>query len=227
MKSLKTHIKELLIQPRASLGVIQGVRPFRKGLHGKCISFHWSLKNGRFLMPCEGRLERAHALLMEFDNEIKAFYLQPMTIAFDDGGSYTPDAMLVHFVDRITFRQVKPAGQLESITVKQRMKRASRYIEAHGFQHEILTELDLSPEHAHLNREFIYANIKIPVTPWELSQARELFPSGFKASITDCYSILQSNDLPFQIVEHLLLEQWFKYEERFTLNTKSLLEVTQ
>ncbi|THK41194.1 hypothetical protein E8Q33_08720 [Methylophaga sp. SB9B] len=225
MSFLKSQIKELLSNQRAKLGVIQGVRPFKKGATGKCISFFWSIKNGKHLMPCESRLEAAHALMMEFENDIKSYFLQPLTIKFKDGGRYTPDAMVIHTDGRITFREVKPAAHLDSENVMDLMDRAYTFFNHEGFQHEIRTDENISLEHTHLDREFVYANLKLPVTAWEMNEARVLFQRGFKASIFDCYSLLKSKNLPFQLVEHLLFECWFTYDERYKLNTESLLEV--
>lgn len=225
MKTLQNQISQLLKKKRDRLGVIQGTREIKKGHYGKKIHFFWSLKNGYKQVVCESGLERDHALLMEFDNDIEAYFLQPLQVTLSPGVTYTPDAMVVFNTGEFVFRQVKHAGALEDPKVRARLDQAKSYFRHQDFQHEIWTEKDISAQPEQKNREFIYKNTRLAVTEQQLEAARQVFAAGFSASMAECYERMREHDLPFYLTEYLILERWLKYDTRFELSVNSKLTV--
>lgn len=225
MSEFEKQISQLLSRKRDRLGVIQGIREIHKGHYGKRIIYFWSLKNGKRQVVCESGLERDHALLMEFDNDIAEYFLQPLQVRLEPGVTYTPDAMVVFKSGEIIFRQVKHAGALEDQKVIARMAVAKSFFRNHDYRHEIWTEKDISTQPEQKNREFIYKNTRLAVTERELDAARQVFAAGFSASMTHCYEKLREHNLPTYITEYLILERWLNYDRRFELTVDSKLTV--
>ena len=214
----------LAMEVKPRLGVLQGSRVFTKGRHGRKIIFFPSVKNGKTLMPCEGELEAAHALWMEFDNSIAEYKLQPFEI---NTGTrrYTPDAMVIHTDGHISFRQVKPYSVLENDSVKSLLTDVENYFSCNGYRHDTLTEKDFLRMTEHRNREVIYAGLKLSVTHNQMEYAKHLLHQGVSGDFKELHKLLAKNNLPLQLLEHLIHEGYLTFDKHSILTAHTILEV--
>lgn len=214
------QIKRVINTRNGELGVRQGSRPMTKGASGKVIVHFWSFKNDGLLLPCESRLEAAHALFMEFDNCIEEYFLQPFQVVVQ-GTKYTPDAMLIDTDGNVSFRQVKHSRHLEDEAFIEKMGMFEEFFRSQGHSHQIITEKEFQDVVQHQNREYIYKNV---INDWNdraLKKAKALVKRCSTLKLSEAYQLMEDNDLPRYYIAILIIKGDLKYQENLILTAHS------
>lgn len=136
-----------------SANILQGVRPFRKGKPHVRVTLFASEKNGRAMIPCEGRLEAKMALSLEIDPDVRRYRSQPIELPPVFGTTLVPDFAAEHHDGTFTIIDVKPAGRLASPSVTNRMRNARTILKQARLPHRLSTECDLEEQPALQIRE--------------------------------------------------------------------------
>jgi hypothetical protein len=221
MKTIDDKIRDVINNTKPEFGVIHGNRRFRKGRTGTRIIFFNSYKNGA-LLACEGGLEESHTLLMEFDESITKYFLQPFQIDFD-GFSYTPDALVIHTDLTVSLREVKPSCKaiLPKITAQHQHIRVA--CQNHGLPFSIYTEKESQEEPYLYNRTFLYRSVRTKISTYDLDIAFQKLISE-KDSIQTVFDARQCvSDLNLHplVIDRMLFDGVLKFDEKKKLHPNS------
>lgn len=219
MNTLHKKIQKSVNQQTADLGVIQGVRPFKKGRKGRRITFFYSQKN-QALMPCESELEAAHCLDMEFDKSIKLYRLQPFQIYFN-GTKYTPDSLIMHADRTIEIREVKPAGVYELANVRRRLDVIKDQFSHHGVPFSVITEKKVHEKPGFYNRTYIYRAIRTTMTTYDIDYAKQLLTNTPFNTLDDVRKLFTDSGIQTLVAEKLIFEGFLKFNTSKKLDFNS------
>lgn len=220
MKEIDNKIKQAIMK-KAEFGVLQGVREFRKGQTGKRITFFYSKKNNA-LMPCEGDLEAAHCLHMEFDNSISNYRVQPFQLNWN-GFKYTPDALIIHVDKTVSLREVKPSEKYATHEIKSRLDEVSIEFRKNNIPFSVYTEIELQTEPDYYNRLYLYRAVRAKIPTYDLDSASQLLldQRGDIKTISDAKLLISGLDLHPLVIEQLLFDGFYTFnpKKKVALNT--------
>lgn len=134
---------EAFNKPADDAGILQGVRKFRSGLPHVRVVLSASPKNGGKFIPCEGRLEAAFAQALEVDPEVAAYRTQPFSFPGPNGRPLVCDFAVKWVNYTYSVVDIKPKGQLDRPSVKDRMAYVRSAMAAAQIPHRVVTEADL------------------------------------------------------------------------------------
>lgn len=124
-------------------GILQGVREFRSGLPHVRVVLSASPKNGGKFIPCEGRLEAAFAQALEVDPDVAAYRTQPFSFPGPKGRPLVCDFAVKWVNHTYSVVDIKPEGQLDRPSVKDRMTHVRSVMAAAQIPYRVVTEVDL------------------------------------------------------------------------------------
>jgi hypothetical protein len=149
---------EKTFDKKPDLGVLQGVREFRKGRPNKRIVKFFSRKNNAHI-PCESLLEAARALQLEFDPKVSSYRGQPFRI-FTPETHYVPDFLIKHINGLYEINEVKPKARLDRVEVMQRLDWVYKYVAQFGVELKTVDETMLNKQPDRYNREYLYRHVR-------------------------------------------------------------------
>ena len=129
--------------------LIDSVRKIHNINSTKVIGKFYSHKMGGFL-AFESTLERDWLLCLEYRRDVLSYVCQPKTfpfVVFGRSRRYTPDVLVEFTTGRTpTCIEVKPAEICQSPRFQQRMSFCAAAVEQHGYDFQVVTEVDIRPE---------------------------------------------------------------------------------
>ncbi|WP_295682997.1 TnsA endonuclease N-terminal domain-containing protein [uncultured Nevskia sp.] len=164
------RIEDAFTRRPDSASILQGVRAFRKGRPHVRVVLVPSPKNGQHFIACEGRLEAGFALSLEIDPDVMAFRTQPFLLPSSSGRALVCDFAIQRSDHSYVVVDVKPKGQLERESVKQRMRIVRAALSDAGIPHRTITEVKLERQPARDIREHLRKGASILLSPFGREQ---------------------------------------------------------
>lgn len=171
-------------------GILQGVREFRSGLPHVRVVLEPSPKNGGFL-PCEGRLEAALVEALEIDPDALAVRMQPFAFTGPKGRKLVCDCAVKWVDHTYTIVDVKPEGQLDRPSAKERMSFVRTAMSEEQVPHRVITEVELEREPARSIRQALRKGAAVRLPPGgretliEMLGNRRMRLSDFRREVID------------------------------------------
>ncbi len=198
------RIEEAFARCPDSASILQGVRAFRKGRPHVRVVLVPSPKNGQHFIACEGRLEAGFALSLEIDPDVKAFRTQPFLLPAPSGRALVCDFAIQRPDHSYVVVDVKPKGQLERESVKQRMRIVRETLSDAGIPHRTVTEVDLERQPARDIREHLRKGASISLSPFGREQLLTALGTS-SVQVSDLRAKAVALGLPALSVERLAL----------------------
>lgn len=173
--------------------LLPSVRKIHNVNSTKVIGDFYSHKMGGFLR-FESTLERDWLLWLEYRRDVLSYLCQPQTFSFvahAKGRQYTPD-VLVEFNSnrRATCFEVKPADICDSPRIQRRFRYCAAAVEQHGYDFEVVTEVDIRPEPQLTNLKRLASYASEPALTE--SEARVLYGVMDSLGTSSIHTVLQA-----------------------------------
>lgn len=200
------------------------VRDIHRGLPGYYTIFFPSLKNHKVVL-CEGSVEAAYCVWLEWDNDVIAYYPQPYTFIWETERGpmrYTPDFYVLHAQSANHFTEVKP--DFQQLKARTRFKLDSFVVQCQAWEIEWrrADKQQLMPPHVFTNLRYLYFH-GFGVN--DLEQAYLLdFLSGYKKSFTLGELLSSAYPPSLRSIYHWLFRGELSIDLSQPLNRRSLIQ---
>jgi hypothetical protein len=210
---------------KSELGTAHGVRKLRKGRPNKRIIQFYSQKVGLHI-PCESRLEAAHALYLEFDENITDYRSQPFKIRTPHF-KYTPDFVIKDLHGFYDVREIKPKNRLLSEKVSVQLDKVAEYFHKNEIDFSLWTDEELYKEPAHSNREYLYKHTRFEFAEEILYAAKRYLLEHHIISekLGELKTLLNDEFETQGLVEALIKQRFLKYDPRAKLSHLTPLSI--
>jgi hypothetical protein len=134
------------------------VRDLRRGLPGYYTIFFPSLKNNRAVL-CEGSVEAAYCVWLEWDSDVIAYYPQPYTFTWEtERGTmrYTPDFFVLREQSENHFTEVKADFQQIKELARFKLDSFAARCQAWQIEWRRADKQQLMPPHHFANLRYLY-----------------------------------------------------------------------
>lgn len=211
---------------KSELGTAHGVRKLRKGRPNKRIIQFYSQKVGLHI-PCESRLEAAHALYLEFDENIADYRSQPFKVQ-TPLFKYTPDFVIKDHHGFYDIREIKPQSRLLSTKVADQLNEVADYFQKNEIEFNLWTDEELYKEPAHYNREYLYKHTRFGIPEETLFAAKRFLLEQHIVSkkLGEFKSLLTDEFKTQGLVEALIKDKFLKFDPRAKLSHLTPLKIT-